>query len=230
MRMQIFTLLAGIILLGASIGRAQSAGPIVADSVLTIGPGMRQLPPGAFKERTDFHTLRIEPGSQLREIPAEAFSWCRSLRRVILPKGLTAIGARAFAYCESLEEINFPAGLIKIGDNAFAFCTALREVELPPTVTKMGSYVFGDCTSMRSITLPANGAELGELILSGCRGLESVTAPSRQVPGFDCNSTLFETLEPQMYTRCRLRVPRGCEKEYLKSRAFGKFAAVVPMD
>eukprot|EP00980_Cylindrotheca_fusiformis_P011502 scaffold2696_cov104-Cylindrotheca_fusiformis.AAC.1 len=49
--------------------------------------------------------LRVD--SSVREIPAKAFSSCRSLKHVRLPETLTSIGKAAFYFCDLLEFVQF---------------------------------------------------------------------------------------------------------------------------
>ena len=77
--------------------------------------------------------------------------------------------------------------------------------------------------------LPARRDMLGELIFSGCHSLESVTVPSTVPPVFDCNSTLFEANEPQMYRRCRLLVPAGSVGAYREAPSWRLFEDIAPL-
>lgn len=56
------------------------------------------------------------------EIAADAFSCCKFLARIELPKGLRSIGDGAFAYCRDLFDVFIPAGVSHIGKGAFAGC------------------------------------------------------------------------------------------------------------
>ncbi len=56
------------------------------------------------------------------EIAADAFSCCKFLARIELPKGLRSIGDGAFAYCRDLFDVFIPAGVSHIGKSAFAGC------------------------------------------------------------------------------------------------------------
>lgn len=173
-------------------------GVAVKDSVLRIPDGVAVIEVGEYAWRDDFHT-------------------------VILPSSLRKIERHAFAYCPRLREVKFNRNLQKVGCGAFAFCSELREVELPATVTLLDSYAFVDCLGLRRIVLPANRKMLGELILSGCRALQEVTIMSPEPPEFDCNSTLFEGTEPQMYRQCRLIVPPGAEEKYRTAPGWSLF-------
>lgn len=56
------------------------------------------------------------------EIAAEAFSCCKFLARIELPKGLRSIGDGAFAYCRDLFDVFIPSSVSHIGKGAFSSC------------------------------------------------------------------------------------------------------------
>ena len=76
-----------------------------------------------------------------------------TVKTVILPEGLTAIGNGAFSDCTSLTEITLPESLTSIGDSAFSGCSSLKEITIPAGVTSIGDGVFSDCTSLTAITV-----------------------------------------------------------------------------
>jgi len=120
-------------------------------------------------------------------IPADAFSDCAALKRVIIPasvenigdaafynagnlnrvfikKGsiLEGIGVDAFENCVSLTRINFPVSLKQIGYQAF------RGSGLNKFIFKKGSqieviedYVCKDCKELKVVILPASVKEIG---------------------------------------------------------------------
>lgn len=59
-----------------------------------------------------------------------AFSGCKNLKSVILPKNTNRIGAKAFCDCENLEVIDIPNSLKRIDDFAFANCTKLSRIKV----------------------------------------------------------------------------------------------------
>lgn len=56
------------------------------------------------------------------EIAADAFSCCKFLARIDLPKGLRSIGDGAFAHCRDLFDVFIPANVSYIGKGAFSDC------------------------------------------------------------------------------------------------------------
>ncbi len=111
------------------------------------------------------------------EIPANAFFECASIREIILPAGVTAIGRRAFYGCEKLAEIVIPDSVTAIGDDAFHGCIRLTELTVGAGVTTLGVQVFMDCLSLKAVTLPAGVTHLPNATFAGCISLEALTAP-----------------------------------------------------
>ena len=62
-----------------------------------------------------------------KEIPADAFKGCKSLRYAWMPDGLTAIGAGAFSGCVGLESFEVPPRVTSIGAGAFDGCAIVLE-------------------------------------------------------------------------------------------------------
>ena len=62
----------------------------------------------------------------LTTVGSNAFSHCRSLTSIDLPK-VTTVGSSAFSSCESLTSINLP-NVTTVGDSAFYGCSSLKEI------------------------------------------------------------------------------------------------------
>ncbi len=78
-----------------------------------------------------------------------------SLRSIILPEGLEAIGNWAFGYIEHLTSINIPSTVQTIGTDAFAYCTNLRSVELGEGLMTVNGQAFWMCDSLTRVTCNA---------------------------------------------------------------------------
>ena len=68
---------------------------------------------------------RIEIPGWIKEIPTDAFKYCKVLKEVVLPEGLTSIGDGTFFSRESLTSITIPESVTSIGDWAFYDCKNL---------------------------------------------------------------------------------------------------------
>lgn len=223
----VISLALSFLIISGNGGAAAQNHIVLIDSVLWVKPDVREIGPREFEGRDDFHTVKFHPRSKLQKIGESAFAWCPNLRSVELPPSLRDISHRAFAYCPALEAVNIPSGTKHIGCGAFAYCRSLEAVDLPGSVTELESYAFLDCMALRRVTLPANPSLLGETIFSGCRSLEQISEPSVEVPEFDCASTLFDSLEQQMYTKCRLVVPEHSKDKYANHPSWGLFKEIL---
>lgn len=126
------------------------------DEIVTIPEGVHMISNGAFYNDYDTRkTLKeviIPKGVQ--GIGYCAFMDCTSLEKVILPTSLKAIGDLAFLGCGSLKYLDFLYGLKQIGRGAFEECQALTRVKIPASVTTIGKGAFKRCMEVESVWLP----------------------------------------------------------------------------
>lgn len=78
-----------------------------------------------------------------------------SLRSIILPEGLEAIGNWAFGYIEHLTSVSIPSTVQTIGTDAFAYCSNLRSVELGEGLMTVNGQAFWMCDSLTRVTCNA---------------------------------------------------------------------------
>ena len=108
-----------------------------------------------------------------------AFSNCRQLETIILPKTVTDIEKFAFYNCKKLNNIKIPenSSLEYIGDSAFLNCENLKNITLPNGIKNIGAYAFRGCRNLTSITIPEGVTSIGEWTFASCRNLTSITIP-----------------------------------------------------
>ncbi len=89
---------------------------------------------------------------------------------VAIPHFVTEIAADAFSHCKFLARIDLPKGLGSIGDGAFAQCRDLFDVFLPVGVSYIGKGTFADCYDLNVIRSAAPSQPDGwdSEWLSGC--------------------------------------------------------------
>lgn len=105
--------------------------------------------------------------------------WClyaSSVRRAVIPEGITEIGNYAFRGCENLTEAVLPQALTRIGEYAFSGCSALKEIAIPSTVRSIGSGAFAG-SALISAVIPRGVTVIEPSTFSGCEWLEKVTIP-----------------------------------------------------
>lgn len=100
----------------------------------------------------------------------------KEIKKVIIEKGVTAIGKLAFKDCENLIEVTIPDSVVSIGDGAFSE-TSLSSVHLPDSITTIGVMAFAQCENLQSATLPSHLAEIPKGLFSKCKNLTSIQIP-----------------------------------------------------
>ena len=114
-------------------------------------------------------------GKTVAAVGESCFAGNTSVKKIVLPDGISEIGDYAFECCANLEEVKLPDSLKIIGEGVFSACTKLNAVELPENieVIKKGAFLY--CQSLKSIELPETIQELGNFVFSNCSSLTSVT-------------------------------------------------------
>ena len=116
--------------------------------------------------------------STLTFIDKHSFLFCRNLKSVVIPEGVTEISYGAFDTCESLTSVKFPSTLKTIGDWAFLSCLNVTEINLPNSVETIGQNCFTDMISLKSVTLSENLTSMGVGVFDSSTALTEVTIPS----------------------------------------------------
>ena len=86
---------------------------------------------------------RLEDGVRIKSVKNRRNISLRGA--VAIPHFVTEIGANAFSCCKFLSRIDLPKGLRSIGDGAFAQCRDLFDVFIPASVSYIGKGAFSDC-------------------------------------------------------------------------------------
>ena len=127
-----------------------------------------------------------------------------SVKKLVIPAGVTHIANGAFKGCEEIESVRFPLSLRCIGEAAFEYCSALKTVTLPENIEEIDSSAFARCESLKSAELKNSSAVLGQGIFVGCTALESAVLPEgmTRIPAsmFYCCEALTEAELPDTVT------------------------------
>ena len=118
---------------------------------IVIPENVEEIHRRAFQFNDRLTELIIE-SPKIKIFPTEAAKGCGSLTRVLLNKGLTAIGDSAFEDCFSLNMILIPDGVTHIHSNAFYQCESLWNVSFPKSIQFAGSNLFKRCDKLKSIS------------------------------------------------------------------------------
>ena len=93
-------------------------------------------------------------------ITSSAFSECRSLETVVLPKNTKIIENDAFAYCTSISSLMIPEGVTELGWGALYGCTGLNSVLfLSMNAPQLSDNVFGGINTNYCIIVPSGATD-----------------------------------------------------------------------
>lgn len=134
----------------------------------------------------------------LSSIPDQAFKDRTSLKGIVLPENITAIGSEAF-YNTSLAYITVPGTVKSMGESVFYGCkklleakllgtvsvsnrmfyndSALKKVEIAEGATSIQDYAFYNCNSLKEIILPTTLLSIGKNAFSYTTALALINLP-----------------------------------------------------
>lgn len=108
------------------------------------------------------------------------FFGCSTLKTIVLPKSIKAIGTGAFAMCVALNKIIIPKTVTAISDKAFLQCINLKSIEIPSTVKTLGDAVFAKCMFLSNIVfLGSVPPEITEKTFININNFYNITVPKR---------------------------------------------------
>ncbi|MCD8208806.1 MAG: leucine-rich repeat domain-containing protein [Bacteroidales bacterium] len=96
------------------------------------------------------------------------FCGCKSLKKIIIEKGVSSVEDFAFFKCSSLTSVEIPRSVTSIGSDAFNSCTSLKSVAIPDSVTVIGDNAFFNCKSLKTVTIGEAVLSLGISAFGGC--------------------------------------------------------------
>lgn len=141
---------------------------------------------------------------EVRGIGESAFSGCRDLLSIKVPKTLTNISWGAFLYCVQLGAIDFSNcinlkniessafekctelrlvnltgcnELSNIGERAFYCCESLTEIYLPDKIKIINEYTFCACYKLKKVKLPKDLISISENAFNSCVELDNINFP-----------------------------------------------------
>ena len=87
-------------------------------------------------------------------------TYANDIKKVVVQKGVTAIGSCAFASLERVTSVTIPSSITSIGAHAFEKCRLGGAVTLPEGLTAIGDFAFSG-SGMASLTLPESLRTIG---------------------------------------------------------------------
>ena len=145
-------------------------------------------------------------------------TYANDIKKVVVQKGVTAIGSYAFASLERVTSVTIPEGVTSIGSSAFENCGlmaygGLGAVTLPEGLTTIGSSAFSG-SYMDSLTLPESLRTIGNSAFLCC-SLRELTIPDGVTSigtGAFCNASLTSVKLPASGVTLGDSLFQECEK------------------
>jgi len=145
-------------------------------------------------------------------IGAEAFSFCKELRRVVLPDNLLEISSSVFQGCIKLQRITLPNSVQYVYHCAFYDCSSLKTVRLSDNLLEIGICAFYNCKSLRSIIIPDSVKCIKDDAFKNCNWMNKVIFKSIEAPIVAPNTLVN-------LKKCTVYIPKnatGYDKGYWK--------------
>ena len=111
------------------------------------------------------------------KINQNAFTECVNVTEVVLPDSVTTFRGGVFQNCAKLTTVRLPQSLTAIPENTFSGCAKLTAVNLPEGVTSVEKNAFKGCESLAEITLPQGLTHIHSDAFSRCTSLTSLSLP-----------------------------------------------------
>lgn len=145
-------------------------------------------------------------------------TYANDIKKVVVQKGVTAIGSYAFASLERVTSVTIPEGVTSIGSSAFENCGlmaygGLGAVTLPEGLTTIGSSAFSG-SYMDSLTLPESLRTIGGAAFEKSP-LKTLTIPGGVTSignGAFCNASLTSVKLPASGVTLGDSLFQECEK------------------
>ena len=117
---------------------------------------------------------KVKLSSGLTALPPYLFSGCSALKKVTMPTKLSDFPEGLFKNCESLPDIPFRAGITVLPVSVFEGCKSLKSLVIPPTVKRIESKAVAGCTSLESVVFPAGLEYIAPDAFDGCTALHNL--------------------------------------------------------
>lgn len=148
-------------------------------------------------------------------IEEHAFSGCKSIQEIILPKSLLFIKCGAFRNCYSLENIRIPESIEEVPWYCFQDCINLHYVQLPEGLKKIDSEAFKGCINLQNLKIPTSVTEICHSAFEDCSSLEKISIPdnvsSINSETFHNCISLHEVNLPNKITSIGVKSFSGCQ-------------------
>ena len=132
----------------------------------------------AFSGQTKITAVNNIPDS-VNKIGQYAFTGLQSLKKIVLPQGITDIPKGMLQNCYALESVTIQENVLTIGTSAFFNTYALTTITLPSGLTTIGETAF-QASGIVSVVCPDDSklASIGARAFLNCTKLTSINLPA----------------------------------------------------
>ena len=128
---------------------------------------------GAFMDVNKETVKKIVLPESVTAIGNNAFKDCSDVE-IVVNGALTLIGESAFENCNGLTDIKFGNELDNIPFNAFKGCSSLKSLIFPASLTLISENAFEDCSSIAYIVVHSSTATVENNAFAGCNAISAV--------------------------------------------------------
>jgi hypothetical protein len=147
-------------------------------TALTLPNTITSIGGAAFYDHRGITSLELP---NLQSIGNEAFRFCSSIEKVVIPECINSLGITAFQRCIALREIQLPDKLTSLPNHFLFACSSLEQIQLPASMTFISYECFRSCAALKSISIPEGVTRLNNLAFRGCESLEKLYIPKNVV-------------------------------------------------
>lgn len=141
-------------------------------SAVTIPETVTEIEDRAFSDCKQLKEIRLP--RNLQDLGEYTFSGCTKLSSVYFSQRLTSLEEGTFKNCISLKKISLPASVRRIEESAFYNCYKLTSIKLSKKLRYINAYAFYRNYALKSITIPSKVTSVGEMAFYACSDLTSV--------------------------------------------------------
>ncbi|MBO4389848.1 MAG: leucine-rich repeat protein [Lachnospiraceae bacterium] len=140
-----------------------------------------------------YHSMQIEDGVLSK--------FSINLKKIVVPKGITAIGKSCFFDKKGVVSISLPASLKEIRANAFLNCIGLTEVTFQSGEVSLDDKAFRGCCNLKKVKVAGEEYLLEEIGVGAAGSDEHQTEAGHQAASSITNDTV-----PELVSRIRDQV------------------------
>ncbi len=156
-----------------------------------------------------------------------AFAWCRSLQQIDLPDKIENIYSMTFLYCRSLKQVKLPSFLTKIGDSAFRGCSRLKSIVIPPFVTIIESSAFEGCLHLKRIEIPQSVVAIRDFAFGGCENIKEMYVYASNPPILGGDTTISLPVFDDKVRNIPVHIPKGSKLLYTHAPEWSLFTNYI---